>query len=232
MIRYDAAEATTIRAKILADVKADVAECYQCGNCSAGCPAAFTFDYAPNQVMRMLQVGMVDEVLPSKAVQNCIQCLTCTARCPRQHRHRAASSRDLKTIAWPGHRRARGCGTFNRLFLENIAKYGQLTEAMFLVRFNLTVLKPMNDASLGLPMVQKGKIGPAQEGQGRRRGGPHLQEGDGEGEMAGLAYYPGCSLRHSAVEFDTSIARCSAGAGPGPGWSARLDLLRRRRRRT
>ncbi len=158
MIRYDAAEASTIRAKILSDVQADVAECYQCGNCSAGCPAAWSFDYAPNQVMRMLQVGLVDEVLQSRAVQNCIQCLTCSARCPRQI-DIAGIFEELKTIVV-----ARGVDapedakTFNRLFLENLAKYGRLSEAMFLVRFNMSVLKPMNDASLGMPMVQKGKI--------------------------------------------------------------------------
>jgi heterodisulfide reductase subunit C len=158
LIRYDAAEASTIRAKIVADVQTDVAECYQCGNCSAGCPAAWTFDYAPNQIMRMLQVGLVDEVLQSKAVQNCIQCLTCSARCPRQI-DIAGIFEELKTIVV-----ARGVDvpedakTFNRLFLENLAKYGRLSEAMFLVRFNLSVLKPMNDSSLGLPMVQKGKL--------------------------------------------------------------------------
>ena len=69
MIRYDAKLAAEYREKLLKRVKADVTECYQCGNCSAGCPAAFTFDYAPNQVMRMLQVGLVDEVLDSTAVQ-------------------------------------------------------------------------------------------------------------------------------------------------------------------
>lgn len=158
MIHYNAVEAASIREKLLSKVKADVAACYQCGNCSAGCPAAFTFDYVPNQVMRMLQVGMVDEVLSSEAVQNCIQCLTCTARCPRSI-DIAGIFEDLKTIAVakgtdvPEH-----AATFNRLFLQNIAHYGRLTEALFLVRFNLAVMNPMNDSSLGLPMVAKGKI--------------------------------------------------------------------------
>lgn len=158
MIHYDAVEAASIRERLLSRVKADVATCYQCGNCSAGCPAAFTFDYAPNQVMRMLQVGMIDEVLSSKAVQNCIQCLTCTARCPRNI-DIAGIFESLKTIAVakdthvPEHAAA-----FNRLFLKNIARYGRLTEALFLVRFNLAAKNPMNDSSLALPMVSKGKI--------------------------------------------------------------------------
>ena len=79
LIRYDADQAAFYREKLVERVQTDVRDCYQCGNCSAGCPAAFTFDYTPNQVMRMLQVGLVDKVLDSKAVQLCVQCLTCTA---------------------------------------------------------------------------------------------------------------------------------------------------------
>ena len=158
MIRYNPVEAASMREKLLSKVKTDVAACYQCGNCSAGCPAAFTFDYAPNQVMRMLQVGMVDEVLTSTAVQNCIQCLTCSARCPRDI-DISGIFEDLKTIGIAkGLDLPEDAKTFNRLFLENIARYGRLTEAMFLVRFNLAVKKPMNDASLGMPMMTKGKV--------------------------------------------------------------------------
>ncbi len=99
-------------------MQADVRECYQCGNCTAGCPAAFTFDYTPNQVMRMLQVGLVDQVLDSKAVQLCVQCLTCTARCPRNI-DIAGIFEDLKTIATaqerdvPEHVKA-----FNKAFMK------------------------------------------------------------------------------------------------------------------
>jgi heterodisulfide reductase subunit C len=158
LIRYDPEKAALYREKLIEQVKTDVTECYQCGNCSAGCPAAFTFDYAPNQIMRMLQIGLVDEVLRSKAVQNCIQCLTCSARCPREI-DISSVFEDLKTIAV-----AQGLDVpersqlFNRLFIENIAKYGLLAEGMFTVRFNLTSGKVLNDAVLGLPMVQKGKL--------------------------------------------------------------------------
>jgi heterodisulfide reductase subunit C len=158
LIRYNPETAALYREKLLERVKADVTECYQCGNCSAGCPAAFTFDYAPNQVMRMLQVGLVEEVLQSKAVQNCIQCLTCTARCPRNIKI-AGIFEDLKTIAVAQERSVpEKAQLFNRLFIENIAKYGLLAEGMFLVNYNLKSGQVLNDAELGLPMVQKGKI--------------------------------------------------------------------------
>jgi heterodisulfide reductase subunit C len=160
LIRYNAQEAGAFREGLLKRVKADVSACYQCGNCTAGCPAAFTFDYAPNQVMRMLQGGLVDEVLASRSVQLCLQCLTCTARCPRNI-DIAGIFEDLKTIAvlrdLDGGENAQ---VFNRLFLENIAMWGRLSEAMFLLRYNLAIKRPLNDADLGMPMITKGKIDP------------------------------------------------------------------------
>ena len=41
--------------------------CYQCGNCTAGCPYTEFFDYPVNQIMRLIQAGMREKVLTSKA---------------------------------------------------------------------------------------------------------------------------------------------------------------------
>lgn len=158
MIRYDTQEAALFREKLLRRVRADVSDCYQCGNCSAGCPAAFTFDHVPNQIMRMLQVGLVDEVLSSSAIQLCVQCLICTARCPRNI-DVAGIFEDLKTVAVARDVRVpEDAAVFNRVFLENIAKYGRLTEAFMLLRYNLLSRHLLNDAELGLPMLTKGKV--------------------------------------------------------------------------
>ena len=59
-----------------------VADCYQCGKCTAGCPTAFAMDYPPNQIIRGIQLGMRDAVLSSKAIWVCAACETCTTRCP------------------------------------------------------------------------------------------------------------------------------------------------------
>jgi heterodisulfide reductase subunit C len=57
--------------------------CYQCGKCSAGCPAVNDMDILPNQIIRFAQLGMKDELLASKAIWICASCLTCNARCPK-----------------------------------------------------------------------------------------------------------------------------------------------------
>jgi heterodisulfide reductase subunit C len=61
----------------------DLLKCYQCGKCAAGCPAAFAMDMLPSQVIRFLQLGLVEEVLNSDTPWFCAACQTCYARCPK-----------------------------------------------------------------------------------------------------------------------------------------------------
>jgi heterodisulfide reductase subunit C len=57
--------------------------CYQCGCCSAGCPLSFAMDILPNQIIRLLQMGQVEEALAARTKWICATCLTCAARCPK-----------------------------------------------------------------------------------------------------------------------------------------------------
>jgi heterodisulfide reductase subunit C len=57
--------------------------CYQCGKCSAGCPAVSEMDILPNQVIRFAQLGLKEELLESKSVWVCASCYTCNGRCPK-----------------------------------------------------------------------------------------------------------------------------------------------------
>jgi heterodisulfide reductase subunit C len=57
--------------------------CYQCGKCSAGCPAVGEMDILPNQVIRYAQLGLKEELLEAKSVWVCASCYTCNVRCPK-----------------------------------------------------------------------------------------------------------------------------------------------------
>jgi len=57
--------------------------CYQCGKCSAGCPAVSEMDILPNQIIRYAQLGFKDELIRSKSIWICASCFTCNARCPK-----------------------------------------------------------------------------------------------------------------------------------------------------
>lgn len=60
----------------------DLLACNQCGKCSAGCPAAFSMELLPSQVIRLAQLG-IEDVLDSETIWVCASCLTCMARCPK-----------------------------------------------------------------------------------------------------------------------------------------------------
>ncbi len=57
--------------------------CYQCGKCSAGCPLSFAMDLLPNQIIRLVQLGLEEDIANSKTIWLCASCLTCSVRCPR-----------------------------------------------------------------------------------------------------------------------------------------------------
>ncbi|CAD7776471.1 4Fe-4S dicluster domain protein [Candidatus Methanoperedenaceae archaeon GB50] len=61
----------------------NVFACYQCGMCTAGCPMVSEMDILPNQVIRLLQLGAMEEVINTRTVWLCASCYTCGARCPK-----------------------------------------------------------------------------------------------------------------------------------------------------
>ena len=61
----------------------DLNLCYQCGKCSAGCPMSFAMDLLPNQVMRLVQLGLAEDIAQCKTIWLCASCLACTVRCPK-----------------------------------------------------------------------------------------------------------------------------------------------------
>ena len=84
--------------------------CYQCGKCSAGCPMAAHMDILPNQLIRMAQLGMREQLLASKSIWMCVSCLTCNSRCPDSKSAVCPS----RTVTKPGNKVVRI--TFRRHF--------------------------------------------------------------------------------------------------------------------
>jgi heterodisulfide reductase subunit C len=141
----------------------DVAECYQCGKCTAGCPMARWMDLGPTQVMRLVQVGdeaAEDRLLGSTAIWACVGCLVCTQRCPResdpaavmdalrQRSHEAGkvSPREKKILA------------FHEAFLKVVEKTGRMSEAPLVSLYKLKSLDFFSDVTLAPAMLRRGKL--------------------------------------------------------------------------
>ena len=57
--------------------------CYQCGNCTAGCPVAFAMEVGPHAVIRYTLLGLEEEALRVNTFWLCASCLQCASRCPK-----------------------------------------------------------------------------------------------------------------------------------------------------
>ncbi len=61
----------------------DFKKCYQCGNCSGGCPVSYAMDIPPSQIIRFLQLGKFEPVMKANSMWVCVGCLQCYSRCPK-----------------------------------------------------------------------------------------------------------------------------------------------------
>ena len=61
-----------------------IRQCYHCLKCSGGCPLTFAMDWTPNQIIRMIQLGLEKRVLSSSTIWLCASCETCSTRCPNE----------------------------------------------------------------------------------------------------------------------------------------------------
>ena len=146
----------TLIKEIEAEAGTEISLCYQCGKCTAGCPASFAMDYGPRQVIRLLQLGLVEEALAAESIWICASCETCTTRCPRGVD--IASLMDtMRRRALKQGKKDRKVAAFNQGFLNNVKYLGRSYEAGLTLQYNLLTGQIFKDMSMGLPMMTRGK---------------------------------------------------------------------------
>lgn len=145
-------------AKLEQEAGTKVSLCYQCGKCSAGCPASFAMDYPPREIIRLLQLGMVEEALNANSIWVCATCETCSERCPRGVDIASLMDTLRREALRQGKKGDNQVAAFNAAFLNTVKMFGRTYEAGILLQHNLATMQPFKDADLGLPMVKRGKI--------------------------------------------------------------------------
>ncbi len=137
----------------------NLAACYQCGTCTSTCTANMAFDYPPHVMIRMLQLGMVDQVMSSHTAQLCYDCMTCSSRCPVRIDvadviETAKNMADERGLPEP----ERALRLFRKLFLRNVSRHGRLHEASLLFWYNVKSGTLFNDMSLVPLILRKKKV--------------------------------------------------------------------------
>ena len=138
----------------------DLSLCYQCLKCTAGCPTAPYMDIRPNNIIRMIQVGIKEEVLGSSAIWLCVYCQTCGTRCPNEI-HIGILMDALRDMAMeegvPA--KEKNIHLFHEAFIQSVRRGGRAHEVTMLMDYVLHSRDMMADSLIpGMKLFLKGKF--------------------------------------------------------------------------
>ncbi len=162
---------TVFARRAAAEWKVDLFACYQCGKCSNGCPVTFAMDILPHELVRMVQLGLTEEVLGSKTIWVCSSCETCFTRCPNEIEIPKLMD-DLKqeVLKKEGKPSPEPVARFHQAFLDNIKLFGRINETLLmgvyqiksswsdLTKGRIDFSGLFKNAGLGLSMLKRGRL--------------------------------------------------------------------------
>ena len=138
---------------------ANIDRCYQCLTCSLGCPVTFAMDYLPNQLVRMVQLGLKQPTLTSATIWVCADCEACATRCPND----VAIVRLMDTLREMAQQegiigKEKAVAAFHHAFLGSVKRWGRQYELPMLLELKLKTADFFSDINLGIKMLLKGKL--------------------------------------------------------------------------
>jgi heterodisulfide reductase subunit C len=136
-----------------------VSSCFQCLKCSSGCPLSREMDFLPAQIIRMLNLGLRNEVLKSRTIWICASCETCTTRCPNDIdiAHVMDTLREMSLRAGVSVEE-QNLRSFHEAFLSAIKTWGRVHELEMIGRYKLKTRTFTEDKDIGMEMFKRGKI--------------------------------------------------------------------------
>lgn len=158
-------------ARLVADVErlahTSVAECYQCGKCTAGCPRGEVMDAGPTRLIRLVQTGAVLDAAKCESVWQCVSCLTCSTRCPKTVNVSGVvdALRQISVERGVTAKKYARTVLFQKEFLRNIRRNGRTNELELVVAWkalgffnDFNPFEAIKDAQLGPKMLTRGKL--------------------------------------------------------------------------
>ena len=157
-------QADTLAWRVEAATGVNLAHCYQCGKCAAGCPVADQMDLPPCQVFRLLQLGfpaLDQKALKSEGIWLCLACETCASRCPQEVDITKAVDflRQEALRLDVAHPKSKDILAFHRAFLDSIHYTGRLYEVGLVADYKVRSFHFLKDVMLAPRMYVKGKLG-------------------------------------------------------------------------
>ncbi|MDR2488985.1 MAG: 4Fe-4S dicluster domain-containing protein [Desulfovibrio sp.] len=135
-----------------------LSRCYQCGNCTAGCPMSFTYDYPVSRLMRFIQAGRKDLVLSARTIWMCASCETCSERCPNKIDVAGVVEACRHMACRAGKDGVYAVKTFWDAFVLSVNQHGRAHEAGLLAMYMFRTGRFWTDVDLAPKMLPKGKI--------------------------------------------------------------------------
>jgi len=137
----------------------NLSDCYQCGKCSGGCPVLPDVDFGTNRVMRMVQLGLEDDVLHNESIWCCAACGTCNGRCPMGI-DIVRIMDTLRELAEDVHRPRGGLEvwTFYQAFLDCVREFGRLSEIGLMGGYNINSGRLWTNVVKAPWFLMKGKL--------------------------------------------------------------------------
>lgn len=159
----DLVEAGKTRPSLAAEVRehsgTDLNRCYQCRSCGNGCPFVQAMDYTPNQVLRLVQFGMRQEVLTCKTIWVCVGCHTCSSQCPMNIDIAAV----MDTLRFMAVKEGVAIGKpniidFHEEVLRSLERYGRAHKLGIMLGYKRQTGRWLKDLDVGLKMLARHKL--------------------------------------------------------------------------
>ena len=138
--------------------------CFACKKCSAGCPLQYAMDLHPYQVVRCVQLGLMEPLLDCRTIWICASCQTCLTRCPNAvDLPRLMDHLKTLVIARGGKAAQERVRLFHQFFLDGVRKRGRVFEGSLMGRYLMATggafgPEALKNARLGLEMFKRGRL--------------------------------------------------------------------------